>query len=89
VASNQWGFIVDHQVRERQAEVSLTIPLAERLLRRFGEDTIESIRFEKGFYKGENKELLKLYIPEVYHAEKEEEEPGGTGMRSRVRPFRI
>jgi transposase, IS5 family len=54
VASGQWGFIVYHQVVERQAEVSLTIPLADRLLSRLGEDAIESISFDKGFYKGEN-----------------------------------
>jgi len=65
VASDQWGFIVDHQVIERQADVSLSIPLAERLLNRFGEDAIESISFDKGFYKRENKELLNLYISEV------------------------
>ena len=65
VASDQWGFIVEHQVIEKQAEVSLSIPLADRLLSRFGRDAIESISFDKGFYKGENKELLKLYIPEV------------------------
>ena len=65
VASDQWGFIVEHQIVERQAEVSLSIPLADRLLKRFGGDAIESISFDKGFYKGENKELLKLYIPEV------------------------
>jgi len=65
VASDQWGFVVDHQVVERQAEVSLSIPLAERLLSRFGKDAIESISFDKGFYKRENKELLNLYIPEV------------------------
>lgn len=65
VASDQWGFIVEHQVVERQADVSLSIPLAERLLNRFGDDAIESISFDKGFYKRENKELLKLYIPEV------------------------
>ena len=64
VASDQWGFVVDHQVVERQAEVSLSIPLAERLLSRFGKDAIESISFDKGFYKRENKELLNLYIPE-------------------------
>jgi hypothetical protein len=65
VASDQWGFIVEHQVVERQAEVSLAIPLADRLLNRLGRDAIESISFDKGFYKGENKELLKLYIPAV------------------------
>jgi hypothetical protein len=34
-------------------------------LNRFGKDAIESISFDKGFYKRENKELLKLCIPEV------------------------
>ena len=65
VASDQWGFVVEHRVIEREADVSLSIPLAERLLNRFGGDGIESISFDKGFYKRENKELLKLYIPEV------------------------
>jgi hypothetical protein len=65
VASDQWGFIVGHEVIERQAEVSLSIPLADRLLYRFGKDGIGSISFDKSFYKRENKELLSLYIPEV------------------------
>ena len=59
------GFIVEHRVRERQAEVLLSIPLADRLLSRFGADAIKSISFDKGFYKRENKELLNLSIPEV------------------------
>jgi hypothetical protein len=73
VASDQWGFIVEHQVIEREADVSLSIPLAERLLNRLGEDAIESISFDKGFYKRENKELLKLYIPEVIMPKKGKE----------------
>src|SRR3989339_227207 len=35
VASDQWGFIVDHQVIERQADVSLSIPLAEESSKTF------------------------------------------------------
>ena len=65
MTSDQWGFIVDHLVGEKQADVSLSIPLAERLLNRYGEGTIKSISFDKGFYKKENKELLSLYIPAV------------------------
>ena len=65
VTSDQWGFIVDHKVVEKQADVSLSIPLADRLLSRYGEGAIESMSFDKGFYKKENKELLGLYIPEV------------------------
>jgi len=47
------------------ADVSLAISLADRLLSRYGEGTLKSISFDKGFYKKENKELLSLYIPEV------------------------
>ena len=65
VTSDQWGFIVDHVVVKKQADVSLSIPLADRLLSRYGEGVIESISFDKGFYKKENKELLSLYIPAV------------------------
>ena len=65
VTSDQWGFIVDHVVVKKQADVSLSIPLAERLLSGYGEGVIESISFDKGFYKKENKELLSLYIPAV------------------------
>lgn len=65
VTSDQWGFIVDHLVVEKQADVSLAIPLADRLLNHYGQDTIKSISFDKGFYKKENKELLSLYIPSV------------------------
>ena len=65
VTSDQWGFIVDHVVVKKQADVSLSIPLADRLLSRYGEGVIESISFDKGFYKKENKELLGLYIPAV------------------------
>ena len=65
VTSDQWGFIVDHVVVEKQADVSLAIPLVDRLLNRYGKGVIKSISFDKGFYKKENKELLGLYIPTV------------------------
>lgn len=45
--------------------MSVSISLAERLLNRFGGDAIECISFDKGFYKRENKELLKLYTLRV------------------------
>ncbi|MBE7445025.1 MAG: hypothetical protein HS132_07185 [Planctomycetia bacterium] len=56
---------IDHVVGEKQADVSLSIPLADRLLNRYREGVIESISFDKSFYKKENKELLSLYIPAV------------------------
>ncbi|MEK7749922.1 MAG: ISNCY family transposase, partial [Planctomycetota bacterium] len=90
VTSDQWGFIVDHVVVEKQADVSLSIPLADRLLSRYGEGAIESISFDKGFYKKENKELLGLYIPAVIMPKKgkknkaeEEEESSKTFKKLR------
>ncbi len=90
VTSDQWGFIVDHVVVEKQADVSLSIPLADRLLGRYGEGAIESISFDKGFYKKENKELLGLYIPAVIMPKKgkknkaeQEEESGKTFKKLR------
>lgn len=90
VTSDQWGFIVDYMVVEKQADVSLSIPLADRLLRSYGEGTIRSISFDKGFYKKENKELLGLYIPEVImpkkgkkNKEEQEEESGKTFKKLR------
>jgi hypothetical protein len=90
VTSDQWGFIVDHVVVEKQADVSLSIPLADRLLSRYGEGVIESISFDKGFYKKENKELLGLYIPAVIMPKKgkknkaeQEEESGKTFKKLR------
>ena len=82
VTSDQWGFIVEHQVVEREAEVSLSIPLADRLLSRFGGNAIESISFDKGFYKRENKELLKLYIPEVIMPKKGKKNQAGEAEES-------
>ncbi|MBE7445930.1 MAG: hypothetical protein HS132_12035 [Planctomycetia bacterium] len=35
VTSDRWGFIVDHVVVEKQADVSLSIPLTDRLLSRY------------------------------------------------------
>lgn len=90
VTSDQWGFIVDSMVVEKQADVSLAIPLADRLLGCYGEGVIKGISFDKGFYKKENKELLGLYIPMVIMPKKgkknkaeQEEESGKTFKKLR------
>lgn len=61
--TDQWGFIVDYQIVENQADVNLTIPLVDRLLNNY--HYIQSLSFDRGFYKKEDKELLSLYIPDV------------------------
>lgn len=65
IAMDQFEFIVFHKVIEHQEDVELSVPLADKLLQAFGENTIGSISFDKGFWKKENKELLQLYIEKV------------------------
>lgn len=44
IASDQWGFIGYHQVVEKEADVSLILPLADKLLNLFGEEGIEGFK---------------------------------------------
>jgi hypothetical protein len=55
---------------EQTADINETLPLADRLLNKYGEDSFESISFDKGFSDTEDRELLKLYIPEVIMSKK-------------------
>ena len=79
IATDQYHFILHHQVVEGKADSELTIPLADKLLAQY--KNIESLSLDKGFYSKENKDLLSLAIPRVVMpkkgklnvAEKEEE----------------
>ena len=42
-----------------------SIGVADRLLGRYGAGTIQSLSFDKGFTREEDRQLLELYIPEV------------------------
>ena len=63
IATDQYHFILHHQVIEGKADVELTVPLADTLLTRYS--NIESLSLDKGFYSKENKELLSLSIPHL------------------------
>lgn len=63
ISSDQYHFILHHQVVEGKADVELTIPLADALLSRYS--NIESLSMDKGFYSKENKELLSTAIPHL------------------------
>lgn len=63
IATDQYHFILHHQVIEGKADAALTIPLADALLS--GYRNIESLSLDKGFYSKENKELLSLSIPHL------------------------
>lgn len=65
IASDQFNFIVYHKVIDHQQDVDLAIPLSDSLHLLFGEKSINSISFDKGFWRPENKQLLQMYFPNV------------------------
>lgn len=65
VASDQFHFILHHEVIEKKADVHLAVPMVEKLFEKYPLNTISSISLDKGFYSKENKEIIKLKIPDV------------------------
>ncbi len=47
------------------ADVDQSVPVASRLLARYGEGQIASMSFDKGFTRQEDRALLELFIPQV------------------------
>ncbi len=65
VASDQHGLIQDYDELIGQVDVDQSVPVADRLLGRYGAGSIASISFDKGFTRAADRELLRLYIAEV------------------------
>lgn len=64
IATDQHQLIQDYAT-PTQADVDQSVPVASRLLGRYGEGQIASMSFDKGFSRREDRELLELYIPVV------------------------
>ena len=65
IATDQNQLIQDYAVLLGAAEVDQSIPVADRLLGRYGEGSVASLSFDKGFTREADRQLLGLYIPEV------------------------
>jgi transposase, IS5 family len=66
VTTDQHELILDYRVMDRQPnDKEETIGVADRLLGRYGAGQIQSMSFDKGFTREEDRQLLELYIPEV------------------------
>jgi IS5 family transposase len=65
IATDQQQLIQDYAVLLSEAEVDQSIPVADRLLGRYGAGSVASISFDKGFTRAADRELLSLYVPEV------------------------
>jgi hypothetical protein len=65
IATDQQQLIQDYAVLLSEAEMDQSIPVADRLLGRYGAGSVASVSFDKGFTREADRRLLGLYIPEV------------------------
>jgi len=65
IATDQHPLIQDYDEPVGQAEVDQSVPVADRLLGRYGPGSLASLSFDKGFTRTEDRELLSLYVPTV------------------------
>ena len=65
VATDQNGLVQDYDVPVGGVDVDQSVPVADRLLGRYGEGSVASLSFDKGFTRAEDRELLSLYVPTV------------------------
>jgi transposase, IS5 family len=64
VATDQHQLIHDY-AGPVGVDVDQSVPVASRLIGRYGEGQIASISFDKGFTRRDDRELLELFIPQV------------------------
>lgn len=64
VATDQHQLIHDYE-GPVGVDVDQSVPVASRLIGRYGEGQIASMSFDKGFTRREDRELLELFIPQV------------------------
>jgi hypothetical protein len=66
VTADQHELILDYRVMDQQPnERDESIGVADRLMGLYGAGSIQSLSFDKGFTREEDRQLLELYIPEV------------------------
>lgn len=66
LTTDQHELILDYRVMDGQPnEKDESIGVADRLLARYGAGSLQSLSFDKGFTREEDRQLLELYIPEV------------------------
>src|SRR5262249_7056143 len=66
LSTDQHELILDYRVMEPQSsDADESIGVADRLLGRYGAEAIQSLSFDKGSTRQEDRQLLELYIPEV------------------------
>ena len=65
IATDQHELVQDYDVPVGGVDVDQSVPVADRLVGRYGAGQIASLSFDKGFTRAEDRDLLSLYIPTV------------------------
>ena len=65
IATDQHQLIQDYDVPVGGVDVDQSVPVADRLLGRYGAGSLASLSFDKGFTREEDRGLLSLYVPMV------------------------
>jgi hypothetical protein len=65
VSTEQHGLIIDYKVMEGGNETAEVLPLVERLMKRFGGNSIASLSSDKGFSSEENRQWLEGRVGHV------------------------
>ena len=65
VATDQHELVQDYAVPVGGVDVDQSVPVADRLLGRYGASQIASLSFDKGFTRAQDRDLLSLYVPTV------------------------
>jgi len=66
LTTDEHELILDYRVMDQQPnDADESLGVADRLIGRYGAGNIQSLSFDKGFTREEDRQLLELYIPEV------------------------
>ena len=83
IATDQHQLIQDYDVPVGGADVDQSVPVADRLLGRYGAGSLASLSFDKGFTRAADRELLSLYVPTVVMPKRGKKNAAETGTRER------
>lgn len=89
LTTDQHELILDYRVMDHQPnDADESIGVADRLIGRYGVGQIQSLSFDKGFTREEDRQLLALYIPEVIMPKRGRRNQGEQ-ERENQRSFRV
>ncbi len=65
LTTDQYHLILDYKVMTQNADSAETIELVDRLIKKYGDNQLNSLSVDKGFSKEEDRKILELFIPNL------------------------